>query len=124
MAHLLTKPGGDFQMSKKERKRSEKLGELPIIWHVDGTIVSKHATNLVIQSNPHEFVLSFFEAIPPIVLGSPAQVQEQISKMKGLEAECVARIIVAPGRFKEFVQILNNALLNAPDNSSKEGNKK
>jgi hypothetical protein len=91
-------------------KKAEKKGELPILWNVDKGIATRHATNMVIQASPHEVLLSFFEALPPILIGSPAEVQEQLAKMPGLEAHCVARIVVAPGRLKEFVQILSQTV--------------
>ncbi len=91
-------------------KKPDKPKELPIVWNVDKAVTTKHATNLVIQANPHEVLLSFFEALPPILMGSPSDVQEQISKLPGLEAHCVARIVISPGRLKEFAQILSQTV--------------
>ena len=84
--------------------------EVPLQFTVDRSIATKHTTNLVIQSSEQEILLSFFEAVPPIIVGSPQQIEEALKKATSLEAQCVARLVVTPSKFAEFVQILNQAL--------------
>jgi hypothetical protein len=39
---------------------------LPIEWHVPDDLVTRYANNLLIQHTEHEFILSFFEILPPL----------------------------------------------------------
>jgi hypothetical protein len=79
---------------------------IPIEWHFPEHIASRYATNLVVQSSQHEFIISFFEVRQPIVLGSPEERKAQLEQIKSVRAECVARIIVAAERMPEFIQAL------------------
>jgi hypothetical protein len=80
---------------------------LPIQWVVPPSLVSRYATNLVVQASEHEFVLSFFEAYPPLVFGPPPE--GTVAR-----AECVARIVITPQRLAEFVQVLQDAVARHP----------
>ncbi|MCZ7569916.1 MAG: DUF3467 domain-containing protein [Ardenticatenaceae bacterium] len=78
----------------------------PIEWHVSEHVISRYATNLVVQHTQNEFIISFFEVRPPLVLGTPEEVREQLNQMKSVRAECVGRIIVAAEKMPDFVRVL------------------
>ena len=80
--------------------------QVPIEWHVSENVDSKYATNLVIQHSEHEFIINFFEIRLPLILGNQDQVREQWQNIKSVRAECVARIIVAPDRMQEFINVM------------------
>jgi hypothetical protein len=80
--------------------------QLPIEWHVPAGLQCQYATNMVVQSTEHEFILSFYQVSPPLLLGSAEEVEEKLAQMGAIRAECVARLIVAPGRMGEFVEVL------------------
>jgi hypothetical protein len=73
-------------------------------------IASAYATNLLIQHSDTEFVVSFYEAMPPVLLGSPEERQAQLDEIGEVHARCVARIIVAPSRMQGFVNALQENL--------------
>jgi hypothetical protein len=83
---------------------------LPIEWHFPSNIVGRYATNIVVQHTEHEFIVSFFEAYPPIVLGDPKERQATLEQLSSVPAVCVARLIVAPERLAEFVKVLQDNL--------------
>lgn len=85
---------------------------LPLEWHVPEDVSSRYATNLIVQHSEHEFIISFFEAVPPLVLGEPEEVRTQLEKLGTIQARCVARVIVAAGRMPEFVRVLQGNLEN------------
>jgi hypothetical protein len=85
---------------------------LPVEWHSSEDIVSRYATNMVVQHSDQEFIISFFEARPPLVLGKPEEIEAKLSQMKSVRADCVARIIVSTGRMPEFVKVLQDTLAN------------
>jgi len=65
---------------------------------------------MVVQSTDHEVVIMFFLAFPPLLIGSPEDIQEQIAEVSGIDAECQARIIIAKDRMPGFVQVLQSAV--------------
>lgn len=84
--------------------------QLPLEWHVSPDVVSRYATNMVIQVGANEFILSFFEAIPPVMIFTPEEQGGQISQVRSVRAECVARLIVAAEKMPEFVRVLSAAV--------------
>jgi hypothetical protein len=87
---------------------SQKTRAVPIEWHTPAEIVSRYASNLVVQHTQHEFIISFFEVLPPILLGLPEERQTQLEQIESVQAQCVARIVVAANRMPEFVKVLQD----------------
>jgi len=87
---------------------SESL-ELPIEWYLPDSIVSRYATNMVVQRAEHEFIISFFEVKPPLILGeiSATNAREKIGSVR---AECIARVVIAKERMPKFVEALQTNL--------------
>jgi len=78
---------------------------IPLEWHVPKDLACQYATNLVVQHTDHEFILSFFQTSPPLLLGSHEEVMREAEQVKSVRAHCVGRIIVAASRMEEFVQV-------------------
>jgi len=83
---------------------------VPIEYHVPDGVVSRYATNLVVRHGEHEFILSFFEVQPPIMLGTHEQVEEQWQTLDAIRAECVARVVVAAEKMPSFIEALQTNL--------------
>jgi hypothetical protein len=106
-----------LQMAKKDRKDTEEKKEiavarlaLPITWNTEGT-QTLHANNMIVQADEHDFYLSFFEAVPPILLGSSADDRiKEAGSLKGVEAKCVARIVVNGERMGLFLNAIQGAI--------------
>ncbi len=73
-------------------------------------LTTSYASQIVVQHDPEVFVVSFFEAFPPLVLGSSEEIKSGLANIKHVEAKCVARIVLTPTKMKEFVQIAQNNL--------------
>lgn len=99
----------------------DDLVTLPIEWYVPTEVPGRYATNLVVQHTEHEFVISFFEALPPIAFGSPEETRAQLEKLGTVRLECVARVIVSPRRMTEFVKVLQHNLDNYLAKQQDEG---
>lgn len=82
--------------------------EFPLDWVVPDHIVARYATNMVVQHGENEFFISFFEVKPPLILGNPQEVREQMGKIKALPANCVAQVIVSDDKMKSFIDALSN----------------
>lgn len=84
--------------------------EMPIDWQFPKDLSSRYATHLIVQHTEHEFVLSFFEILPPIIFGPPEAVNAQLERLSAIPAECVGRIVVAADRMPAFVAVLQENL--------------
>lgn len=83
---------------------------IPLRWHIPDNIVSRYATNMTIQEGENEFIISFFEVIPPILLGPPDARAKKIKDLKEINAECVARVIVAADKLPSFIDAMQSNL--------------
>ena len=97
-------------MAEVGQVSSEGLIEKPLAFRVSPDIQSKYATNMVVQHTDHEFVIHFFEARGPLLLGTPDDIATALKDMDAVPADCVARIIVAAERMPSFVQALQDNL--------------
>ncbi len=90
-------------MDKKKTKPSKKKvaeATIPVKWHIPDTIITRFATNIVVQIIENEFKITFFEIKPEIYL-EPSQ------KPSGeVQAECVASVIVTADRLPRFIEVL------------------
>lgn len=84
--------------------------KLPLEWHCSDDIISHYANNMVVQRGRNEFILSFFETRPPLVIGTPEEQRTKLAQVKSVRAECVARLIIHPSRMKDFVEVLRGHL--------------
>jgi len=87
-------------MTDQDSKR-----EVTIEWHVPESIVNRYATNMVVQGTGEEFIISFFELLPPLLFGSPDDL-EKLENLTSVRAECIARVTVSAERMPKFVQAL------------------
>ena len=81
--------------------------KVPIEWHVPEDIASQYANNMIVQHADNEFIVSFFETLPPLIVGSPEDIKTQLDAVEGVRSKCVARIIIAPEKMRDFIQALN-----------------
>jgi len=92
---------------------SEKIPQvqqLPIEWNIPDDLVARYATNMAVQRLENEFLISFFEIKPPIILGEPANIEEKLKELKSIRANCVAQIIVSVDKMPDFVRALESNL--------------
>jgi hypothetical protein len=94
--------------SMSKAKKTQVL--IPIERYCPPELVSRYATDLIIQRTGSEFILSFFETIPPMVLGTPEEQQDKLKKLASVRSECIARVIVSDDRFPQFVQAMQENL--------------
>ncbi len=83
---------------------------LPIVWSIPPDLTSSYATNIVVQHTEREFIVSFFEIQLPILLGSAEERRAALETIRHIEAKCVARVVIAPERMQEFIDVLRDNL--------------
>lgn len=70
---------------------------------------SNFVSNIVVQHQPDFFILSFFEVWPPPILGDTEEERQQaLESIEEVEATCVARLVVTPGRMQQFIQVMSD----------------
>jgi hypothetical protein len=79
---------------------------LPIEWHIPEGLATRYTTNYVVQQTEHEFIISFFEIVPPILLGPPDEVRAAAESITSIRATCVGRVVVAAERMPDLIRIL------------------
>lgn len=79
---------------------------VPINWVTPEGLKSLYANLAVVQLGEAECYLSFYEAIPPPLIGTPDQVQEQAAKLTTIAATCVARIAVTKEVAAKFARAI------------------
>ncbi|MBI5841043.1 MAG: DUF3467 domain-containing protein [Chloroflexi bacterium] len=68
---------------------------------------SYFVSNVVVQHQPDNFILSFFEVWPPAVLGETDEEKEEaFNAIDHVEAKCVARLVVTPSTMKQFLDTI------------------
>jgi len=83
--------------------------EVPVQWFTPDSIVTRYATDMLVQQSEHEFTISFFELMKPVVLGTEAEKQKIFKELKFVRKECVARITIAPTRIEDFIKALQSS---------------
>jgi hypothetical protein len=80
---------------------------IPLEWYVPEELPTHYATHLVIQHTEHEFFITFFELVPPIMLSKPP---EEIERIESVRARALTRVAVSPKRLEEFIQVMQDNL--------------
>jgi hypothetical protein len=72
---------------------SDKGIVMPIDWHIPDDLQSRYATHMAVQHMEHEFLISFFELRPPMIIGQPEETLEKLKQLKSMQANCVSQIV-------------------------------
>lgn len=88
-------------------KRKPKSIEVPMDLYIPDSLSTKFANNLAIQHTEYEFMIFFFEAKPPLIAKNE---EESLKKIKAVQNECVAKIVITANRFPEFVKAFQTNL--------------
>ncbi len=88
-------------MAKNKTVETIEQGkEVPLKFIISPTIITRFASNMVIQTFENEFKISFFEVKPEIRLDPSEKIPDEVL------ADCVASIIVAANKLQAFIDIL------------------
>ena len=95
-------------MSEESKKREGVI--LQVEWNIPDDIVARYATNMLVQRGENEYYISFFETKPPVLLGTPEQINKKVEGIKSLQANCVAQVIIAAEKLPSFIEALQDML--------------
>jgi len=107
---------------KNEQVDSPESTQVRLNFRIPSRMPTLYAHHMIVQPGEHEVTISFFEVIPPLVLGGPKE-QMKLLQETGIMAECVARITVAKSRYPAFAEAMQQVLsqvTSEQDNTEKE----
>lgn len=78
--------------------------KVPLKWNIPDNIVTRYASNVAVQILENEFKVSFFEINPEIRTDNNQKIPKEI------QANCVASVIMSPGKFPSFIAALQQQL--------------
>jgi hypothetical protein len=88
-------------ISKKKETTTEIHGAaVPLKWYISNDIITRFASNMVVQILENEFKVSFFEISPDIVSGIEQKLPNEVP------ANCVASVIITADRLPKFIEVL------------------
>lgn len=89
-------------MSKQHKE--QKMITVPVKWQIGNDVITRFATNLLVQTVGNVYKLSFFEAKPAIRLTEDTPLPTEVV------ADCVASLVVSPSQLKEIINVLEQHL--------------
>ena len=92
-------------MPATEVKAVQKVA-IPLEWQVPEDLKTHFATNMVVSSSEGEFFITFFEVVPPFILGDV----EKLTALKSVPAKAVARVAIAADRMEAFIDAMKRNL--------------
>ncbi len=92
----------------------EILINLPVDWQDSEEIMTRYATNMVVQSADNEVFLSFYEIRPPFVQSRDEFKKLQESQVP-IKAKCVSRVVFSRHKLQAFIDVLQKQLEQTPD---------
>lgn len=87
---------------KKKAKAKIQGMMVPIKWNIPDNMITRFASNMVVQLLENEFKISFFEINPDIKLGIENKPPDEV------QANCVASVIITANKLPVFIEVLQN----------------
>ena len=97
---------------------SEQKRSIPVDFTGGTELSAVHANQMIIQHTEHEFVVTFFELLPPVLSPDPTQQAEEFGQIKNVRARPVAKVVMSSVRAREFAAALVENLRRFEDESS------
>lgn len=95
-----------------EKPTPRKEVEFKLNFRIPGRMPAVYAQHMFVQPGLNEYLLTFFEVIPPLlsISGEPSEEQVKALQESGIVAECVSRIIIPKALFPSFVKAMQTGL--------------
>ncbi|MCC6458041.1 MAG: DUF3467 domain-containing protein [Caldilineaceae bacterium] len=84
----------------------QEAKDIPIEWDFPEDLQTLYANNFLVQHSESEFIVSFFEVFPPLLLGEPEEIQKQVEQLSSIRSRCVARIVIPTQKMESFIGAL------------------
>ena len=94
-------------MADEER---EEAIEVPLVWIGVEDAEIAFVNQLVVQHQGNEFILTFGQQAPPMILGDAEETIKQAREIEYVPVRIAARIGITAQRMAEFVQVMQQNL--------------
>ena len=98
--------------------QSPPFKQLEIIFDVPSEVRTRHANYVLTQNSEHECYISFFEVIPPILMGTPEQIKAEAEKLTHVRATCISRFAVAKELMPKIIKAIQDLGFKAPSDEN------
>lgn len=109
MAWLKHPEGTNMADGTPEQPSSISRVPIRIEWVVPDDIRPQYATNFTVQRLEHEYLISMFQLMPPLIVGTPDQITQQVQDANSIQAKCIFQMLVAADRLQDFADLVNGA---------------
>lgn len=92
-----------MEKTKRDEEKMEKAFEVPIERHIPDGLPALWSNHFVTQHTEQEFMLTFFQIAPPILL---EPTEEEIEAIKSVRAIAVARIVLTPQKAHDLLEAM------------------
>lgn len=99
-----TKMKKEKPMKGEKKKSQDHPMQIPLKWRITDSVVTRFASNIVVQTIENEFKVSFFELKPEIKLSPSDPLPQEVL------ADCVASVIITADRMPKFIGALQAQL--------------
>ncbi len=89
---------------------NETHKEIPIEWVIPEGVIARYASNVVVQKTESNYLISFFEIQPPLIIGDAETINFNLSKIDKIAAKCVAQVYMSNEQIKAFYDLLHKLL--------------
>lgn len=101
----------------KDRLESEKERAFLPIEHLDGP-TGVYANHFVLTRDGDSYYLTFYQIVPPTLLGNQEQIESQLRKIASVKAVPVARIVLSEPHFSKLIDMMRGH----PTERNEDGN--
>jgi hypothetical protein len=84
--------------------------QLPLSWVGHDELPIVFVNQILVQSQPGEFVVAFGQVTTPPVIGTPEEQMEQLAQYDVVPIRTLVRMGITPARLREFTTALQVAL--------------
>ena len=109
------------RVRKKTVARAVEIPPVPVEWYIPEHIKTYYVTDMTVQFTGHDFVVSFFELRPPVILGSISERMEQAKRLKSVRKQCITRVAVNVERMPDFIKAFQTNLKRYKDQIERKG---
>src|SRR5437764_532554 len=101
---------GESMAAKKKKEDTKGSVHFAIQFDEGEDIALIAVTNMTVQPSQHETIISFYQAKPPLLLGTPEQKAEMAKSILSVKAKCIGKFAISTSRLREFSDVLKSAV--------------
>lgn len=86
--------------------KAEKGRLVSVDYSTGNDLLPVHANQVIVQHSETEFIVTFFEVLPPVINPDPSRQAKEVERLRTIKARPVARIVMSPDRARALLTVL------------------